>query len=124
MEDEHETNCSAQVPSNVYRLSHFRSSAQSHTSQSWRSPSLLEGDHGWPSPPAQISTARSRRKAAPGDKIYPQVSIADGPDYERQEHARNTSFASMQSDLFQSEDNFLGDSPSQLRARTSPPKSI
>lgn len=109
MEDEHETNCSVQVPSNIYRLSQFRSPARSHTSQSWRSPSLSEGDHGRPSPPAQISTALSRRKAAPGGKKYPQVSIADVPNYERQGHARNTSFASMQSDLSQSEDIFLGE---------------
>lgn len=120
MEVEHGTSCSAEVPSTVYNLSQFRSPAQSHTSQSWRSPSLFEGDHGWPSPPAQISTAVIKKNSVLGEKKYPQVSIADVPDYERQGHARNTSFASIQSDFSQSEDIFLGDLHSSGRGHLLP----
>lgn len=112
MANEHETRYPAQVPSDVYRLSHFRSPVPSRTSPTWLSPSLNEDDHDWPTPPAQISTTAFRRKAVSSDKQYPQVSVADVPDYERQQrpgHVRDSSFASVQSDFSQSDDVFFGD---------------
>jgi hypothetical protein len=122
MDYEYQTSRFSQASSNTYRLSQLRSPGQSQTSPPWLSSPPPHGDYGWPTSPEQASKPRSNRKAIPSSRQHQPVSLDDVTDYETQRpsHVRNTSFASVLSDLSQSEDAYFGDPRNSGRLRLLP----
>jgi hypothetical protein len=113
MEDERPTDTFYRTPSDTYNLSRLRSQSQSQASTPWLGQLSPEADYGWPTSPAQASTAMFRRKAVPSGGQYTPVSPAEGTDDKTQRpgHLSNNSYASyasVQSGVSQSEDALLG----------------